>query len=486
MSTTPRSTRITRRTLAASTLVLAISWWGLSIAADATVSRYRNVPLEAYDPDRGYRFERDDSKGDNKNDLFVVLSLSGGGTRAAALAYGVLCELRDTRVEWKGRSVSLLDEVDVISSVSGGSFIAAYYGLFRDETFTRFEEDFLRVDFQSRLSKSTFSPLSWFHLASLHYDRIDRAGEVYGEDVFRGMTFADLRARSPRPLIVLNATNVLYGSQFSFTQDFFDFIGSDLDPFPIGRAVAASSAFPILLSPMTLDVHARPKGFEIPQALKRGLEYPRENRSVHAIARTLAPYDTNKDEHPYLHLLDGGLSDNLGLRFVMGTFRTELDVLQQRDPPGDASRIERLLVIAVNARNEPAEDIDMHPDAPGPIKVGLKAATASMDNFSFETVELMRDKLLLRAQAQKEAQDSPQLAALGIEVPPPVDSAVVEVSLYDIPSTADRATCLADRLRTLAPANVSALRVLPRALRRLTGARVRGGRRALRAASSGR
>lgn len=61
------------------------------------------------------------------NDVTVVLAFSGGGTRAAALAYGVLEALRDTRITLDGESQRLLDEVDLISSVSGGSFTAAYF-----------------------------------------------------------------------------------------------------------------------------------------------------------------------------------------------------------------------------------------------------------------------------------------------------------------------------------------------------------------------
>ena len=64
-----------KRTLAASFVVLALLWWGLSAAADATVTRYRNVALEKHDPDGGYRFNRNDSSGPGKNDLFIFLGL---------------------------------------------------------------------------------------------------------------------------------------------------------------------------------------------------------------------------------------------------------------------------------------------------------------------------------------------------------------------------------------------------------------------------
>ena len=71
--------------------------------------------------------------------LLLLLTFSGGGTRAAAFSYGVLETLRDTKVTIHGHEGRLLDKVDWISGVSGGSFTAAYYGLFRDRIFQDFE-----------------------------------------------------------------------------------------------------------------------------------------------------------------------------------------------------------------------------------------------------------------------------------------------------------------------------------------------------------
>ena len=100
-----------------------------------------NPPLEPGTPRYGFP---DEAAGANTHSLFVCLTFSGGGTRAAALSYGVLEKLRDTQIEWKGQTKSLLDEVDCISSVSGGSFTAAYYGLFGDRIFQDFEPRFLK------------------------------------------------------------------------------------------------------------------------------------------------------------------------------------------------------------------------------------------------------------------------------------------------------------------------------------------------------
>ena len=59
--------------------------------------------------------------------LLVAVTLSGGGARAAAFGYGVLSELRRTQFQWNGRTHDLLEATDVISGVSGGSILAAYY-----------------------------------------------------------------------------------------------------------------------------------------------------------------------------------------------------------------------------------------------------------------------------------------------------------------------------------------------------------------------
>ena len=120
-----------------------------------------NPPLTQYDPQSGYRFENLTAL-ENSDSLFVILTFSGGGTRAAALSYGVLEKLRDTRIQWEGKERRLLDEVDVISSISGGSFTAAYYGLFGDELFDqeKYQKVFLYRNIKSDLIVSMFNPIN--------------------------------------------------------------------------------------------------------------------------------------------------------------------------------------------------------------------------------------------------------------------------------------------------------------------------------------
>src|SRR6266568_8551711 len=110
-----------------------------------------NPPLTQADPSTGYRFETRQAHANDKDNL-VVLAFSGGGTRAAAFSYGVLEFLRRTEVvgpKGKGR---LLDEVDVITGVSGGSFTALAYGLYGDKLFDEYEQRFLKRNVQGELT----------------------------------------------------------------------------------------------------------------------------------------------------------------------------------------------------------------------------------------------------------------------------------------------------------------------------------------------
>jgi predicted acylesterase/phospholipase RssA len=225
----------------------------------------------------GYRFANL-AGGKEENKLFVCLSFSGGGTRAAALAYGAMIALRQTQIGWP-RHETLLDEVDCISSVSGGSFTAAYYGLFGDDLYTQFESKFLYRDIQGTLLVHALYPWNWPWLISPYYSRIDLAADIYDEQIFEHRTYRDLIAQKRRPFIILNATNIGTGNRFPFTQDQFDLIGSDLGPYPVARGVAASSAFPFLLSPLALENHQRLPGFPSLLEYHLGLEDYYFNRS---------------------------------------------------------------------------------------------------------------------------------------------------------------------------------------------------------------
>ena len=274
-----------------------------------------NQPLKQVDPQSGYRARYVGAPGNSEN-LLLYLTFSGGGTRAAALSYGVLEELRKTEVTIDGRKRRLLDEIDGISSVSGGSFTAGYYGLFGDRIFEDFESKFLKKSIQGALTRRTFlNPINWFRLYSDTFDRSDLAAEYYDKHVFEGKTFGDIAARKG-PIIMMNATDMTHGLRIGFNQDAFDVICSDLSRFPVSRAAAASSAVPMLLSPITMRNYAGTCGFKIPERFEEILKGRTISERQFYLANNIAPF-LDSQKKPYIHLVDGGVADNLGLRAIL-------------------------------------------------------------------------------------------------------------------------------------------------------------------------
>ncbi len=291
-----------------------------------------NERLRHYDPDEGYRGKNMRVPG-KSDDMLLFVTFSGGGTRAAAFSYGVLEELAKTDIMIDGKKRRLLDEVDAISSVSGGSFTAGYYGLFGERIFEDFEAKFLKQNIQGALiSRTFFNPLNWVRLFSPHFDRSDLAAEYYDRYIFEGGTFGDIAARKG-PMIIMNATDMTYGIRVQFTQDMFDILCSDLSTFPVARAVAASSAVPLLLTPITVRNFAGACDYRMPDALQRVLQKGEISERQFFLASNIAPY-LNPEKKPYLHLLDGGIADNLGLRGILDRiiFRGDFWENHQRYP----------------------------------------------------------------------------------------------------------------------------------------------------------
>ena len=209
-------------------------------------------------------------------DLRVTVAMSGGGKRSAAFAYGALKGLRAVMVQTPSGPRPLLSEVDFISGVSGGSFPAAYYGLYRDRMFSQFEQDFLYDDTNSYIAGIYLLPWNWSWLFSSGIGSNDYMDRVYDRTMFHGATFADLQQRG-RPVISIGATDISYGTPFQFTQEAFDLICADISKLPVSRAVAASNGFPGLFSPVNLTNRAASCGGRAPAWLARIPAQERQN-----------------------------------------------------------------------------------------------------------------------------------------------------------------------------------------------------------------
>src|SRR5262249_31632405 len=207
-------------------------------------------------------------------------------------------------------------------------------------------------DIQRELVLSTANPVNLARLASPYFSRIDLAAELYDESVFEGATYTRLASRR-RPFIILHATSMANGAPFEFTQDEFDFLGSDLGEFHLGRAAAASSAFPFLLSPISLKSYPLAAGFAIPPAVTAAPHTREWNPPRYAWARQRLDLVADKDEK-WIHLLDGGLADNIGLRSILRAYDRSDGFIAQRV---NAGHVKRLIVIAVNARTDPPEPL---------------------------------------------------------------------------------------------------------------------------------
>jgi len=272
-----------------------------------------NEQLATVDFDSSLRFTGSvEHTGGRSDELTIGLALSGGGTRASALSYGVLEALRDDNININGKERRVLDEVDVISSVSGGSFTAAYFGLFGDRIFEDFEEKFLTANVQGHLKGDLFKPWVWMTIGSPNYGRSELAADYYDEILFENKTYADIEARGG-PLIQINASEFTLGMQFSFTQNQFDILCSDLSAFPVSRAVAASSAVPGLFSDVTINNYAGSCGYQMPAWGKIALNDPDTTSRRYYLARKYKQY-LDSEKLPYIHLFDGGLTDNLGIQ----------------------------------------------------------------------------------------------------------------------------------------------------------------------------
>lgn len=321
---------------------------------------------------------------ERRNDYHVVLAFSGGGTRAAALSYGVLEALRDIQLADPSRT--LLSEVDLITSVSGGSFTSAYYGLYGDKIFTDFERSFLRQDVKGALLGRLFSPGYWFKSLITGFDRTEMSVEYYDNNIFNGATLGDFDPNGP--FIEINATDLASGLRFPFTPSVFDYICSDWDSFPVARAVTASSAVPVLFPPVVLKNYAGECGYQFPELEKQAKLAGESSEYGRYIFESLEKL-SDAETWPYIHLVDGGISDNLGLRSVIE--RVDMmgadNIARQNGLPSE------IVIVLVNAETNPESGIERSSQKP---RLGTTVSAFShvqIERYNLETRALFKRRL---------------------------------------------------------------------------------------------
>ena len=384
---------------------LSVALWGC--ASFQTV----NQPLDEVDPAGGYRRYTATEPVD-LGGIWLSVAFSGGGTRAAAFAYGVLEELRDTQITVNGETGRLLDEIDTISAVSGGTFPAAYYGLYGDRIFEDFEQKFLYKNVQRALLFRALRPWNLLRLLTPSFSRSLLALDYYDKKVFDRATFEDLAA-APGPHIHINATVLSHGYRFTFNQGQFDVICSDLDPLPVAAAVAASSAVPVLLSPIVLRNYAGSCQFQVPDWVSESLNTRQSDRRRYEAALAFTDF-SDIDDRPYIHLIDGGIADNLGLRFSIelsaaaGGARRFAEAAMLESP-------ENFVVLVVNAETDPDPKIDLSSASPSFAAMMASVSGSQIRRYNLETLLLVEESIKDWAEVLSERSQKPVRGSL-IEV----------------------------------------------------------------------
>ena len=379
---------------------------------------------------------RNKAESEKSDELLLILTFSGGGTRAAALSYGILQALADTLVAVGDKQTRLLDEVDVISSVSGGSFTSAYYGLFGDRILEDFETKFLKRNVEEELALRLISPSSWSKLMSSYYARSDLAADYFDEILFEGKTFSDFQIPW-LPLIAINATDIALGTQFTFLGDQFAPICADLSSYPVSRAVTASAAVPGPFSSIVLKNYAGTCDYQLPEWAAKAIRERRINTRRYQDAKILSSY-TDVEKFAYIHLFDGGISDNLGVRFILN-YTAQTESIWQQMQALYLQNTNKLAIIVINARNRMKIDFaKKRQSAPMIDTIGL-ISSIPLDRYSFDTLELLRQNIkgweksitTERRKNLKADSDSPDRNCLA-------KTYLIEISLDQTPDESER------------------------------------------------
>lgn len=356
-------------------------------------------------PHQGYRAKNIIEK--HQDGDLIILMLSGGGSRAAALGYGVLEQFKQTKIGTNPLKASLLDNIDLVFGVSGGSVLATYFSLEGKDVVPKFEDKFLKTDFQSQLTSQIFSFSNLPKLTSDQYGRGDLLQEQLNLALYKGKTFGYLANHRKGPFVIVSATDMSLGQKVIFTQEFFDGLCLNLSDVEVARAVASSSSVPLIFSPLTFNNNGGRCNYHPPEITKMVTAITantQKSKNVEEMRETLASYQDSQ-KRPFLHLVDGGLTDNLGL----SAFTDSYDLIGKEGlyKTALATKLKRIVIISVNAQNEVTSEIDQSANIPKTMDVVNTIVNVPIDRNTQTTLRRFREltdewnKTMLKQPADK-------------------------------------------------------------------------------------
>jgi len=356
------------------------------LCAACAATRFENTPLQAGQSNP----EKRSIAPPSPDRPAILMTFYGGGSRAAALAQSVLREMAGTRYRAADGPHVLTEDVKLISSVSGGSVTAGWFGLHRDPAHPDGDLDGLRENFLTRdnmkeLELEAVDPITWFRLTFGGFSRIGALEALLDDRLFHRATLAELN-QPGKPFIVLNATDMAGGDTFALVPRRFDDVCSNHDVLPLATAVSASAAFPILLTPVSFQ------NFSVSCVgrLRDGQWIAIDLSNPYTPYLNLPEYrdarysnDLRHGPNPfrdidYVYLLDGGLADNLGTRSLRSALIAPYDDAGVLHAINDG-RIRSLVIIVVNARSDPPNNVYQQPERPGIVSMVKTVASVPID-----------------------------------------------------------------------------------------------------------
>jgi NTE family protein len=275
-------------------------------------------------------------------DTVVALAFSGGGTRAAAFAHGVMHGLDRIRAEAGG---SYFDKIVFISGVSGGSIAAAYYGLRGRAALRDFRERFLVKNAEEDLDTN----INFINLSRGFEGGINEASRLprwLDRNLLDGATLGDLYQRG-KPIVWINASDLYNRTPFLFSPLTFAALCSDAQSYPLSQAVAASAAVPVAFVPIVLATFPDGCDAPLPPWVERAIGDRSAGAQVRAFALALKRY-RDPGQLRFVKLSDGGLTDNFGLSGIV-IARAAAEAPYAPLSREKAARLRRVVFIIVNA-----------------------------------------------------------------------------------------------------------------------------------------
>ncbi len=332
-----------------------------------------------------------DRVADQSGETWVGLAFSGGGMRASAFAHGMLEEIRAATAS-AGDPNGLLDDVRLVTGVSGGSVTAAYFGLHGPAGVSRYRDIYLTRNAETYMANSPINPVTIAKGLSGGANGRKTFGRFLDETLFHGATFGDLRKRS-RIKTWINASDVANQTTFLFSPETFDALCSDLASFPISDAVAASAAFPLVFSPIVIEAHQKKCDYQEPEWLTSARYNPEASYAMRAHAAALESYAQAKDVK-YVKLLDGGITDNFGTT-GLAVERARAQVPFAPLTETEAVRMKRLLFLVADAGVQRDNSWTEKLRGPGGVNLAMSIASSAMSAASrtgFDAMRLQLDK----------------------------------------------------------------------------------------------